>query len=190
MKYPVVKAMLVGTFSLGLFGLVGTAIQAKADRRECGVGFQRFSLEGFQANSTSPLTVRAGESDGGATWSHLYGPIAGSTVGGVQASQSQDQQTAMFSGASCQLEYSQDQFSANGGKDTFKADVYSTTCLPFSQPGLALKNGTFNIVSGTGIYQNLIGGGGNIQVSSRADGSVTLHLAGNLIAQGDSYRQF
>jgi hypothetical protein len=190
MKYPVWKVMLVGISALGFLGLIGTAHQARADRGECGVGFQRFSLEGFQANSTSPLTVRAGESDGGATWSHLYGPIAGSTVGSVQANQSQAQQTAMFSGASCQLEYSQDQFSANGGKDTFTADVYSTSCLPSGQPGLSLKNGMFNIVSGTALYQNLIGGGGNIQVSSRADGSVTLHLAGNLIAQGDSYRQF
>jgi hypothetical protein len=169
--------------------LVGTAIQARADRKQSRVGFLPFSLDGFQASSTTPLNVLADGLIGGATWSHVYGPIGGSSLGTVLPN-GQGPQSVPFGGAGCQLEYSQDQLSANGGKDTFNVDIYSTTCEPFSQPGSALKNGTFSIVSGTGLFQNVIGGGGTIQISARADGSVIMHLAGNLIASGDAYRQF
>jgi hypothetical protein len=169
--------------------LIGMATQARADKKLVGVGSLPFTLDGYQSSSASPLNVLADGLIGGATWSHVYGPVAGSSLGSVLPND-QGPQTVLFSGAGCQLEYSQDQLSANAGKDTFNVDVYSTSCLPFSQPGTALKNGTFSIVKGTGLFQSLIGGGGTIQVSARADGSVILHLAGNLIASGDSYRQF
>ncbi len=169
--------------------LVFTAMQARADKNQARMGFLPFSLDGFQANGTAPLNVLADGFIRGGTWSHVYGPVAGSSLGTVVPN-NQASQAVGFSGAGCQLEYSQDQFSANGGKDTFNADVYSTTCQPFSQPSAAIKNGTFSIVSGTGLFQNLVGGGGTIQTSARADGSVIMHLAGNLIAGGDSYRQF
>jgi hypothetical protein len=169
--------------------LVFTATQAKADKKQARLGSLPFSLDGFQANDTAPLNVLADGLVGGATWSHVYGPVGGSSLGTVLPN-NQAPQAVGFSGAGCQLEYSQDQFSANGGRDTFNADVYSTTCQPFSQPGAAMKNGSFSIVSGTGLFQNLVGGGGTIQISARADGSVIMHLAGNLIASGDSYRQF
>lgn len=178
-----------GGLALAAAVLIGTAIQAKADRKQAGVGFLPFSLDGFQAGSSLPLNVLADGLIGGATWSHVYGPVAGSSLGSVLPND-QGPQTVLFSGAGCQLEYSQDQLSANQGRDTFNVDVYSTSCLPFSQPGAALKNGTFSIVGGTGLFQNLTGGGGTIQISARADGSVVLHLAGNLIASGDAYRQF
>lgn len=167
--------------------LAATTLQANADRRACG--FQPFALDGFQPNDASALALQGANIGQGATWSHLYGPVVGSTVGEVQPSD-QSQQALPFDGAGCQLEYSQDQLSANGGRDTFVADVYALSCQPVNQPGVALKNGTFNIVSGTGLYQNLTGGSGSIQVSSRADGSAILHLSGSLIGRGDSYRQF
>ncbi len=169
--------------------LIGTAIQAKADRKQAGVGSMPFSLDGFQPSGTAPLNVLADGLIGGATWSHVYGPVVGSSLG-TGLPNDQGPQAVSFGGAGCQLEYSQDKLSANGGRDTFNVDVYSTSCLPFSQPGSALKNGTFSIVGGTGLFQNLIGGGGTIQVSARADGSVVMHLAGDLIANGDQYRQF
>ncbi len=170
--------------------LVGTSIHAKTERtKETKVGSLPFTLDGFQASSTSPLNVLADGLVGGATWSHVYGPVGGSSLGTVLAN-NQGPQTVPFGGAGCQLEYSQDQLSANGGRDTLNVDVYSTTCQPFNQPASAIKNGTFSIVGGTGLFQNLIGGGGSIQVSVRADGSVVMHLAGNLIANGDAYRQF
>jgi hypothetical protein len=172
---------------LGLAGaaLIGTAMQARADRR--AEGFRPFSLDGFQESGATTLTVQGECAGKDATWTHVIGPVVGSTVGDIPGEQNQG---ASFSGAACQFEYSQDQFSANGGRDTFTADVYSLSCQPFSQPAALLRNGTFNIVGGTGVYRNLTGGGGSIQVSSQADGSVILHLAGNLIARGDAYRQF
>ncbi len=175
-----VLAVAVSTLAL-------TTIQARADRRTCG--FQPFTLDGFQASNASTVALQGSNIGQGATWSHLYGPLVGSTVGEVQPND-QSQQALSFGGAGCQLEYSQDQFSANGGRDTFVADVYSLSCQPFNQAGAALKNGTFNIVSGTGLYQNLTGGGGSIEISSRADGSAILHLSGGLIGRGDAYRQF
>ena len=167
--------------------LVVTSMQARADKKQTRMGFLPFSLDGFQASSTEPLNVLTDGFVRGATWSHIIGPIQGSSLGTVTPD---NLAPAGFTGAGCQLEYSQDQFSANGGRDTFNADVYSTTCQPFSQPSSAIKNGTFSIVSGTGLFQNLVGGGGTLQVSVRQDGSVIMHLAGNLIAGGDSYRQF
>lgn len=177
-----------GGLAVACAALLGVAMEAKAGRNRPGMGFLPITLDGFQPNNTSPLNVVADGFAGG-TWSHVYGPLAGSSIGNVLP-MNQDQQAVLFTGAGCQLEYSQDQFSANQGRDTFNVDVYSTSCLPFSQPGSAIKNGTFNIVGGTGLFQNLVGGGGTIQMSARADGSVVMHLAGNLIAAGDSYRQF
>ena len=178
---------ICGVLAVAGATLALTTIQAKADRSVCG--FQPFALDGFQASDASTLALQGSNIGHGATWSHLYGPLVGSTVGEVQPTD-QSQQALSFGGAGCQLEYCQDQFSANGGRDTFVADVYSLSCQPFNQPGVAVANGTFNIVSGTGLYQNLTGGGGSIQISSRADGSAILHLSGGLIGRGDSYRQF
>lgn len=115
--------------------LIGTAIQAKADRKQAGVGSMPFSLDGFQPSGTAPLNVLADGLIGGATWSHVYGPVVGSSLGTVLPND-QGPQAVSFGGAGCQLEYSQDKLSANGGRDTFNVDVYSTSCLPFSQPGL------------------------------------------------------
>ena len=167
--------------------LVATTIQAKADRKACG--FQPLVLDGFQASDASTLALQGNNIGQAATWTHLYGPVVGSTVGEIQPSD-QSEEALSFGGAGCQLEYSRDQFSANGGRDTFVADVYALSCQTFNQGGAALKNGTFNIVSGTGIYQNLTGGGGSIQLTSRADGSAILHLSGGLIGHGDQYLQF
>lgn len=178
---------MCGVLAVAGATLAAMTIQARADRRACG--FQRFALDGFQASNASTLVLEGSDIGQGATWSHLYGPVIGNTVGEVPPS-GQAAQAPSFGGAGCQLEYSQDQLSANGGRDTFVADVYSLSCQPFNQAGVALRNGTFNIVSGTGLYQNLTGGGGSIQISSRADGSAILHLSGSLIGRGDSYRQF
>lgn len=167
--------------------LAATTIQARADRRACG--FQPLVLDGFQASDASTLALQGNNIGQGATWSHLYGPVVGTTVGEIQPSD-QSEEALSFGGAGCQLEYSRDRFSANGGRDTFVADVYALSCQTFNQGGVTLRNGTFNVVSGTGLYQNLTGGGGSIQVASRADGSAVLHLSGGLIGRGDAYRQF
>lgn len=127
----------------------------------------KFDVRGVQTDSSSPFLVYI-DTVGPGVWQRLVGPVLSDTITIPAA--------AGFGGASCQLEYSQDQIVIEDGS-TLTFNVHGVRCVDADSPGAHSTTGNYSIVAGTGRFTKPYGTG-TISIETQADGTSFITITG------------
>jgi hypothetical protein len=127
----------------------------------------KFDVRGFQNNSSSPFLVYI-DGLGPGVWQRLVGPVLSSPITIPPATG--------FGGASCQLEYSQNQIVIEDGS-ALTLDVHGIRCEDAVSPGAHTTTGNYSIVAGTGRF-TYPRGTGTVSIQTRPDGISFITITG------------
>lgn len=156
--------------SLALLTLTAVVVMSALPARAQHIQYPvQFDARGKQANSSSPFLIKV-DVYGTGVWERLVGPVLSPTFAAIPS-------YGGFEGASCEMEYSEDQILFDDGS-TITFNVHGVHCEDTASPGAHVTTGNYSIIAGTGRFSNDPGGTGTVSIDARADGSAAITITG------------
>lgn len=155
--------------------------EAQDDPNSTHIQFESFRAIGYQASSSAPLVFHGTPIGNNAIWNVKVGPLKSTPFANIPPASD----PAAFGGADCRADYSQSEIDASDGS-TLTVNIYGFLCEPKDPPKASeaatssahFKSGVYSVVSGTGVFQNVEGGGGSISFDAPGDGRVFVNIEG------------